>query len=349
MPEPVKSSIDHEYVVIGNSPRKVSFILEWANTNYSGVPRFFSFLEILKRQWRELAEENYPDNLEPDRRNFLKCIDPVPELLIVSGEIISIGLAEEIRQRCAPDFTPAIHVGEGLEYYALKNLGAELAGGNILCFIDSDIYPDDGWLLHLLGTFAVPHIRAVAGQPYIAPIDLFSSAFALGWTYELADTSGRLFHSAKFYSNNIAIEAELFNRVKFPTLQRRTRGAGSLLGKQLTELGYPVWQNRKALVDHPAPSSWKHLVIRALAHGRDMYMKTSEERNWQGLFYSQEIAASRLMRGIRNTFQNWRAVGLRPLEVIPATLIIFAYYALFSLGGLLTHVSPQVMGRHFRL
>lgn len=343
--EPLRTSAAKSH----DAPLRISFVIEWANTTYNGVPRFFGFLDIMLQQWRDLTAGVYPDNLDQNTRDFLDNIDDKPEVIIVSGERIESTLAADITQRCTPILVPEIHINAGMEYYALKNYGAELASGEIVCFLDSDVYPNTGWLAHLLGTFANPDIRAVAGQPYVAPIDLFSRAFALGWTYELADTSGRLFHSEKFYANNFALHRELFNEFKFPSLQRRTRGAGTILGRQLAQKGTPVWQNRKALVDHPAPAGWHHLCMRALAHGRDLYMKTSEARNVEGLRYSQEQAAFRLVRGIANTARHWKTVGLKPLETLPAGLIILSYYTLVSVSGLLTHISPEFMGRRFRL
>jgi glycosyltransferase involved in cell wall biosynthesis len=331
------------------APLKISFIVEWANTTYNGLPRFFGFLDIFTRQWQDLVNKNYPDDLEEAARIFLGRIDPEPEFMIISGEKIDGGITERIHTQCGSSLNAVIHVGEGLEYYALKNLGADLATGDILCFLDSDLFPDEGWLAYLLGTFANPQIRAAAGQPYVAPIDLFSRAFALGWTYDLPDPEGRLYSTEKFYANNVAFITELYRQYSYAPLKRRTRGSSALLGVQLMQEGYPVWQNGKALVDHPAPSGWKHLAIRAIAHGRDIYMKYSEERSFQGLLRSQKTAALRLRRGFSNTSRYWRKVGLRRPEVIPAMLIILSYYSLFSLGGLLTHVSPEIMGRHFRL
>jgi len=342
--EPFRLPVD-----AGNGTLKVSFIVEWANTTYNGVHRFFGFLDIFKSQWQELVSEEFPDNLGPQERNFLRRISPNPEFLIIAGEGIDSSDREKIQQTCGTVLQPSIHVSAGLEYYALKNFGADLATGDIICFLDSDLYPDKGWLAHLVGTFANPNVLAAAGQPYVGPIDLFSRAFALGWTYDLPDPEGRVYSTDKFYANNVAFVTKLYRRYPFPPLQRRTRGSAALLGMQLYKEGHHVWQNDKALVDHPAPSGWRHLAVRALAHGRDIYMKLTEERSMQGLVRSQKTAGYRLCRGFRRIARYWRDVGLKRHEIVPAMLIITSYYGLFSLGGLLTHISPQWMGRRFRL
>ena len=343
---------DQKFVLLNDndgSAIKISFIVEWANTTYNGVSRFFGFLEIFLRQWRELSEGKFPAGLSREERALLKRIDKHPEFLLISGEEIDEALVAKIRNQCRLTVTPDIQVRDGLEYYALKNLGAELATGDILCFIDSDVYPEEGWMAFLLATFADSRIRAAAGQPYVAPVDLFSKAFALGWTYDLRDAKGRLFPTIKWYANNVAFVTTLYRQYGFPSLNRRTRGSAALLGEQLMNEGYPVWQNGRALVDHPAPSGWKHLVIRALAHGRDMYMKRSEERTLRGLYRSQKVSALRMQKGLKRTYAHWRDVGLRRWEVIPVVFILGSYYGLFSLGGILTHISPEKMGRRFRL
>lgn len=352
MSETLLTPSEQKFVLLNqnnSSAIKISFIVEWANTTYNGVPRFFGFLEIFLRQWQELSEGRFPADLSGEERDLLKRMDHNPEFLLISGEEIDEALVAKIRKQCGSIITPDIQVRDGLEYYAMKNLGAELATGDILCFIDSDVYPEEGWLAFLLATFADPQIRAAAGQPYVAPVDLFSKAFALGWTYDLRDANGRLYPTIKWYANNVAFVTTLYRRYGFPSLNRRTRGSAALLGEQLMNEGYPVWQNGKALVDHPAPSGWKHLVIRAIAHGRDMYMKRSEERSVKGLYRSQKAAALRMQKGLKRTYAHWRDVGLKRWEVIPAVLIMGSYYGLFSLGGILTHISPEKMGRRFRL
>jgi len=80
-----------------------------------------------------------------------------------------------------------------------------------------------------------------------------------------------------------------------------------------------------------------------------MYMKLSEERSWEGLVRSQKVATKRLGRGFKRIARQWRDVGLGRFETVPAMLIILSYYGLFSLGGLMTHISPEAMGRRFRL
>jgi glycosyltransferase involved in cell wall biosynthesis len=332
----------------GRKPR-VSIVVEWANTVYNGVPRAQALLDILGRQWDAMVARDYPPHLPAEAKRYLESLDSRAEILVVSGSVVSVDEEKEIRRRVPDCFDVSVHVGKALEYYALKNFGAELASGDILLFLDSDVHPDPGWLAHLLGSFARAEIHAVSGQPYVAPTDVFAAAFALGWTYELPDESGRLLPCKKFYGNNLAFRTETFRRTGFPRLDRRTRGASSLLGRRLEALGHSVWLNCHSRVDHPPPASLKHMIVRALAHGRDIYMVPSEERTLRGFLLSQRTAARRFVRGLRNTARSWRRVGLRPWQLPAVVGIIGTYYAFFALGGALTHVSPAVMGRRFRI
>jgi hypothetical protein len=330
-------------------PLRLSIIVEWENTRLNGIPRAWALLDVLGRQWQEIAERRYPETLPAAGAAFLDRLAPRPELVAVSGRPLSEAAREEIRRRTPPAFDLDIHVAEGFEYYPLKNRGASLAGGDLLLFVDSDVLPDPGWLAHLLGSFGRPEIQVVSGQTYVGAHDVVSRAFALGWTYQLRDDSDMFEPCRKFYGNNVAFRAQAFPKGGFPALGPRTRGASSLVRAQLKRAGIDVWENRRAAVDHPPPADLHHPVIRALAHGRDYYMKESTERHLGGVRQSVGTAARRLGRGYRNTFFERRRVDL-PWWEVPATLaIIGLYYGCFALGGVLTHLAPEAMGRRFRL
>ena len=70
------------------------------------------------------------------------------------------------------------------------------------------------------------------------------------------------------------------------------------------------------------------MAVRALAHGRDTYMKRSEDRNLYGLYLSQRTATQRLARGLANTVRSWRRVGLRAWQLPTVAAILGAYYTL---------------------
>ena len=176
-------------------------------------------------------------------------------MLVVAGEVLRYAVAAEIRARLGDGVYVAIHIAEGLEYYPLKNHGARHASGDLLLFVDSDVWPDDDWLPHLLGSFARTDVDVVCGQTYVAPTDLVARAFALGWRYPLRDDdSGSLHPLPRFYCNSIAFRSTVFPPTGFPSLGRRSRGAATLLGQALGRQGIGVWENPRACVDHPPPA-----------------------------------------------------------------------------------------------
>jgi hypothetical protein len=328
---------------------RLSIVVEWANTRLNGVFRAWTLLDILGAQWRALAARSYPATLPAGAPAFLDRLDPRAELIVVTGDGPAAAIEEETRRRLPPLFDVEVLAADGLEYYALKNRGAERARGDLLFFVDSDVALDPDCMAHLLGSFAQPGVDVVCGQTYVAPVDLFSRAFALGWTYPLPDKSANLRRAGKFYANGIAFRTEVFRQIGFPPIGPRTRGATKLLGQALARRGIPVWENPRAGVAHPPPAGFRHLAVRALAHGRDHYMDRSEERHLYGLARSVGLAAARLSRGFYRTFREGRRVGLEPWELPAVLAICSSYYAFFALGGVLTHVSPRAMGRRFRV
>jgi len=332
-----------------SSPWCLSIIIEWANTVWNGDERAIKLLDRLSQEWLAIRAGRYPNDLPATAVEFLRRCGPSLELLIVSGSAGVRGLEANIRSRMPESVDVSVHVAEGLEYYPLKNFGARLARGDFLLFVDCDVLPEEDWLAHLIGSFGRPEVDAVCGQTYVAPTDLVTRAFALGWTYPLRDPAGHMVQAGKFYANNLAFRTQVFRETEFPSIGVRTRGASSMIQTELGHRGIPIWENSNARVDHPPPSSFRHLAVRGLAHGRDVYMKRSQDRNMYGLMRSVGIAGFRLGRGVYRTFRSWRRVGLKAWELPAAIAIFSSYYAFFALGGVLTHVNPTAMGRRFRV
>jgi hypothetical protein len=328
---------------------RLSIVVEWANARLNGDHRAVRLLERLGRQWEEIQRRDYPPLLSRDARAFLERLHARPQLLLVSSTALGPALEARLRGRLPASFDVVVHLAPGLEYYPLKSFGGSLAVGDLLLFVDCDVLPDEGWLAHLLGSFARPDIAVVCAQTYISPRDLWSRAFAIGWNYDLRDASGGLRTPDKFYANTIAFRAPVFRATGFRAVGRRSRGAATMLKEDLARLGMAVWENRAAGVDHPPPSGLGHLMLRALAEGRDHYMKHGEARSARALRRSLGVAAARLARVFRRVRRHRRAVGLRRVEVPVALAIVCTYYGTAALGGVLTHLSPGFTGRRFRV
>jgi hypothetical protein len=327
----------------------LSIVVEWANTRLHGFCRAWSLLAEVDRQWREIRERTYPAGLPESAVRFLGRFEGDVELIVVSGDTPASRLEAEIRSRVPSGFDLRVVVEMGLEYYALKNLGARHARGDILLFVDSDVMPDDGWLAHLVGSFGQPEIDVICAETYVRPDDVYSAAFALCWTYPLRNSSLGIVRPARVYANTLAFRREVFPTTGFAPLRRRTRGAASILLADLAARGITVWQNHSAAVAHPPPDGLRHLALRGIAHGRDVYMRGSEDRHIEGLRRSLGVAWGRARSGFNQTFREWRRVGLKPWEVPAVLAICTAYYGCFALGGLLAHLSPAVLGSRFRI
>jgi len=328
---------------------RLSIVMEWENTRLHGTPRAEILLDRLVRQWQMIVAGDYPANLSPEGEMYLERLEDRAQLIIASGEVPGPILNGELEHQLNECFDFVIEVVEGLEYYPLKNYGAERADGDLIFFVDSDVLPEEGWLAHLLASFSCSETDVVAGQTYVAPTSLFAKAFALGWTYALRDDSGALLKPTKFYANNIMFRGDIFRRTRFRSVGKRSRGAATLLRQDLDKIGVSIWENRMARVDHPPPMGLRHMIVRALAHGRDHYMKYSEQRSLEGFYRSTGVAAKRLGIGFRRTFRDWRRVDLKRWQVPVVLTIISSYYGFFALGSLLTHINPNMMTRHFRV
>ena len=329
---------------------RVSIIIEWENTRLNGMARGWQMLDVLAEQWKSVATHDYPVSLPSESSDFLQQLDQRAELLIVSGDAPDAEFEQDVKRRVPADqFDLRVLTSEEKGYHALKRVGAKQADGEILLFLDSDVIPDDGWLAHLLGTFAKPDIPVVFGQPYVAPTNVYSRAFALGWIYEPRDESGRLVKYHKLFPNNTAFRADVYHQTGFKPIGSRSRGASSQLCDELASRGFSVWQNSNACVDHPAPCGLHHFVVRALAHGRDYYMRRSEQRHIGGLATSLGIGASRLGRSYQKTFRDGRRVGIKFWQVPVVLSILTTFYGIWFVGGCMTHISPSGMSRRFQV
>jgi hypothetical protein len=321
---------------------RVSIVMEWANAHHYGKHRALRLLERLIHQWEEVAAGGAP-SLSAEASAFLQQLDPRAELILVGSHDCGFDLSPELRPSLERRFDVQTHVAHGFDYYPLKNLGADLAAGDIVLFIDSDVLPEEHWLAEILAPFARPDIQAVCGQTYVAPAGWYATAMALSWMFSLRDERAGLVPAPKIFSNNLAFRAGVF---RFPRLGLRTRMP---LRREFERAGIAVWQNLRARLDHPAPPGLRDAAVRALAQGRDAYMVDSEERSWASMVSGLREGTNRMFQGAARAFRERRRVGLSPGALLPVVAIIGAYYSMFLLGVLLTHASPRGLGGRWRV
>ena len=308
----------------------VTIVVEWDNARLSEADRSIRLLEQLDLQVRALGRP----------AEIIVCYD--------GTELDRVALAELVRRHLAVPWRLEASRGE---YYALKNYAASLSTGDPIVFVDSDVVPESGWLVHLLSCFDDPDVEVACGSTYIDPATLLGKAFALFWFYPLRPRRGERARTMRFYANNVAFRRRTFERFPFPLAGQASRGSCLALATQLADAGIPIWSNSAARMSHPPPNGLHHFIVRALAQGRDRFLRErprSRSRLGALLAIGARLARN-LARSAREIGSGYRRVGV-PLWQLPAIAVIAtAYYGLFFCGEVATILRGEWMARNFRI
>lgn len=313
----------------------ISIIIEWENYVLADMGRSFTMLEKLKRQIPQIGkplEVIILYNPEQIEKSFLE--KEVGKILKIDNENVSLVLRVE--------------EAHGKHYYELKNEGVKLAEGEIIVFLDSDVIPEDGWLINISRPFFEnSKIDVVAGNSYIDCEDLYSKAFALAWFFGLRLEDNKLSsESNEFYANNVAFRKEVLTTFPFPEMpEGMTRGSCGMLSSQLEKVGIPIWTNTAAQVSHPAPNGFFHFYTRALAEGRD-YFLTDRPKLWHFFRY---YYLGRVRNSFINITSDRKKVNLPLWQAPIAIAIMTTYYTLYLVGGVITALLPRYAKSSWRI
>ena len=303
----------------------VSIVIEWENVLLSGDSRAERMLELVIGQANRL----------PSCREILISATTEQPGLVARPP----GLRADIAWR--------LLLNPGRHYYELKNLGAQEATGELVVFVDSDVIPEADWLEQLLAPFADPGTRLSCGRAYIEPVDLYNKAFALFWFFPVRPPlssggsqhpehgeGGHWPHTRHFFANNIAFQRAIALAHPFPAKDSTSRGACLELADGLHHEGIPIVLNDRALVAHPPPQPGEHFTLRALAQGRDRYLRSRGlSRSLLGSLWRWGRNSARTV--VKITWLHDR-VNLPWLQVPVAWLIGLTYYSLYWLGEVAT-------------
>ena len=227
----------------------------------------------------------------------------------------------------------------GLNYYEQKNRGAELARGEIVVYIDSDVIPEERWLESLLTPLADPHIQIVCGNSYLAAEGPYSKAFALFWFFPLRAAKDTLQPQYSFFANNFAVCRETMLEHPFQPVSGTAR-AGAWRWPTGSAQGITIYCNSAARVSHPAPFGFSHFWRRALVQGRDhVLMRRSLGKG--GFFRNLPKVLLLPLRASWKIVRNGRHVKLSLPELPAAIAIAIAYNLLAITGYLITHLAPS--------
>jgi cellulose synthase/poly-beta-1,6-N-acetylglucosamine synthase-like glycosyltransferase len=143
------------------------------------------------------------------RERMLRCLDavlaldyPAYDVLVLDNES-SDGTAEACRERAGGAAVPIRVESMAGTVGHLRNRAADLAGGEILAFTDSDCMPAPGWLRDGVGPFRDPAVGIVQGKTLPEP-----GVERTRWdaTLEVTEYSGR------FESCNLLIRRDALRR-----------------------------------------------------------------------------------------------------------------------------------------
>ncbi len=151
---------------------------------------------------------------------------------------------------------------EGQHYYALKNRGADAAGGEIVALLDSDVIPEPRWLATLVASIdgvvdvsgGLSLFRGEDGRPPDHPA--LRAAASISWGFVLGPEAGdgRL-EAAGFLSHNVGFRAGVLEQFRYREDLGRTCG-GSFLFDELRASGARVRIDPGQRVAHVFEERW---------------------------------------------------------------------------------------------
>jgi Glycosyl transferase family 2 len=316
----------------------VSVIVEWENAKLSDLDRAERMLAQLGAQMAEAARKR---GLEAELLVLYDSdeIDPAVPRTAIAAQIDAAAWPGTIR------LVPAAEK----RYYEQKNAGAQLAKGEVLVFLDSDVVPDEGWLDGLLAALDDPNVDFVGGEAYHATETLHDRLFAAFWGFPTRHPSRGIYRRQSFYANNLAVRRETFLANPFPDAAAY-RGQCAALAKSMHGKGISVYRQGASAVSHPPPRGARTFVVRALCQGHDTIYWKSRRRFGAWLHTNPAASILRWLRALWHVLarvaMRTRMVGLGPLGALAAVGMGFAYYSCKLGGEVIAFFAPDVIRRN---
>jgi hypothetical protein len=268
----------------------VSIVVEWANLTTIEIAQARERLTVLRDQ---LAL--YPGKLE---LIFAFPADDATEAQ-VRRLVEELELAHVLYAR-----------SDKPHYYQLKNAGALRASGELVVFVDCDVFVEPRWLESLVRPFADPAVEVVCGATHLGPLTSFwARCVALCWIYDPRSDDNGLIAVRRFWSHSVAFRRTTFLRHPFPD-EPRYRGADATLAEALLAQGIGIWRAGGARTIHPPPAGLGAFLARAVHAGTSYATGASLQGRRPGLVDSVRNVAGRLRRAATISIGRHREVGL---------------------------------------
>jgi hypothetical protein len=312
--------------------KRISILMEWENAILASDDRCCAML-------RHVGEQIHALDMQ------IECLVLFNPQQVNEEEVRQAVIHQLVGDSLPPQATVRLEPIVGENYYELRNRGARIATGDVIVCIDSDVIPESGWLSALLAPMFTDgeKVHVAAGNTYLDITGLVSKAFAAGWFFPHRDEHDESGPDHRgFFANNVAFRRSVFLAHPYPPLEEgQTRGACACLAKELGASGLSISYVPSARVAHPAPHGWKHICVRALAHGRDRACGQCEEPNLRRVVRSFLFAGGGIKRTVDRVFTQRRQLNIAAWEIVPVVLLMAWYYVLTLVGALTTILLPR--------
>jgi len=236
------------------------------------------------------------------------------------------------------------------DIYELKNYGAQQSHRDIIIFLDSDVIPEEGWLIGMLEPFKNPETFILSGLDSY-PKSLYEKAFAVAsGVMSVSKYGSQIYEIERFACHNVAFRREILEANPFPHLPQFRRSC-VVLGEQLILQGYKILCQPKSKTYHPAPDGLRHFVAKALSEGHDIAIARRRTRKVYEASMPNDNQQNRL--SLHEIFahirQKYRSIGLSRKDTISTLGIVFTYSLLMYIGFSVSSVKPELILRHLKL
>lgn len=315
-----------------------SLVIEWENVLHVEFSRATKMLSIVSEQMMELSQS----------------MSFKPELIIsynpdeIKKEQVE-KIVDKYLSKCKTRIDLKIIPGRGLHYYELKNNASSYCTKEIIIFLDSDIIPEDNWLINLLAPFQNKEISVVGGHTYINSESFYERSFALYWHFPLQlEYLDHVCEKETFVANNMAIRRKVFENFHFP-ISTQFRGQCVTLSEILWRNRIMIYRTPFAKGNHPAPK-FKRFFLEALCEGYDISIirKRIKKNNLHQYNYNKNSSKKipPVFTRIRSRF---RLLGFTTKDAVAAYGIVFTYLGLRQLGLWISYIRPQIIRNNLQI
>ena len=236
------------------------------------------------------------------------------------------------------------------DIYELKNYGAQQCHQDIIILLDSDVVPEEGWLVAMLEPFQNPGISVLTGLDSY-PKSLYEKAFAVAsGVMSVSKYGDQIYEREHFACHNVVFRREILEANPFPPLPQFRRSC-VVLGDRLRLQGYKILCQPKSRYSHPAPNGLRHFVIRALCQGHDIAIASRRARKMNEASMAFDRLDNRWTLGQIFSYirQKYRSLRLNPKDTFSTLAIVFTYLLFVYIGIQVSNVKPELIYRHLSI